>query len=92
MKIILKLIISISALVLFSACGGDSSNGEVFGDNADSVTQMEINTSYPLSAGNKVVPDGPSTIVVEHTLNDNTKSVQLTSGSAILLKGAYALQ
>lgn len=85
MKTILKLIISISALALLSGCGGDSSSGNVSGDSA---IQMEVGTRYSVSAGDKVSPDTNATIVVEHVLDSTTKTVQITSGSATLLRVA----
>ena len=91
MKTILKLIISISALALLNGCGGESSNGNVYGDNADSAIEMEIGTVYSVSAGDKIVPDVNTTIMVEHVFDPPSKTVQITSGSATLLKGAYAI-
>jgi len=91
MKTILKLIISISALALLGGCSGESSNGNVFGDDTDSAIEMVIGTDYNVSVGDKVVPDGNTTIIVEHVLDSTTKTVQITSGSATLLTGDYAL-
>ncbi len=91
MKTILKLIISISALALLGGCSGENPNGNVFGDSGDSAVQMEIGTDYNVSVGDKIVPDGNATIVVGHVLDRTTKTVQITSGSATLLTGDYAI-
>ena len=89
MKTILKLIISTSALALLGGCSGENSNGNVFGDG--NAVQMEIGTDYNVSVGDTIVPDGNATIVVGHVLERTTKTVQITSGSATLLTGDYAL-
>ena len=88
MKTISKLIISLSALALLGGCTAENSNNDDLGDTPQSTIQMQIDTIYNVSQGDKITPDATATIVVEHVLDSTTKSVKITSGSATLLRSA----
>lgn len=90
MNKIIKYTLMIIAITLLSTGCGEGSNGTVMGEG--SALNMELNTPYAIAPGDRLVPTEVSTIVVKHTLSDNTKTVQITSGSATLLKGDYVLQ
>lgn len=77
-------------MLMFSGCG-EGSNNAVNGGSNDQAIQMEVGVTYTVVTGDKVVPDGTATIYVEHILDAETKNVKITSGSAVLLRGAYAL-
>jgi predicted component of type VI protein secretion system len=75
--------------LLFSGCG-EGSNKTVFGDSPSSAITMVLNQEYQVTTGDKLIPDSKCQIVVLHELDNDTKTVKIVSGSAVLLKGDYA--
>jgi hypothetical protein len=93
MKYFTKLTLAFSALLTMLGGCGESSNKTVFGNSStDEVVVMEIDTPYTVNQGDKIVPDGPAQIVVDHAIDVDTKTVRILSGSARLLRGTYALK
>jgi len=74
---ILSMFIAVS---LLTGCGSGTTT------NGSTETSMVIGTAYTVATGDKVVPDGTSTITVEHLLDATTKTVTLLSGSATLIQ------
>ena len=82
-----KYSIALCVAIGLIGCGGDAKFETQ--NNARSLTIGETVIVY---TGDKVIPENEETVIdVEHTLNDNTKSVTLISGSASLLRGDYAI-
>lgn len=93
MKYFTKLALASSALLSLLGGCGESTNKTVFGDTPkNEAIAMLLNTPYVVNQGDKITPDGLTEIVVDHVIDVNTKSVTLLSGSATLLRGAYAIQ
>ena len=78
---------------LFIGCG-EESNEHVFGDTStDAAITMNVGDEQQILAGDVLEPNDASTrIEVEHIIDDDTKYVTIVSGSATLLRGAYAVQ
>ena len=93
MKTIQTLSITSLLLLLLAGCGEDQ-NKHVFGENAnDSITVMNVGDSSEVLEGDTLEPNTADTkIKVEHIIDDNTKYVTILSGTATLLRGAYAVE
>ncbi|WP_027390334.1 hypothetical protein [Chrysiogenes arsenatis] len=87
----LALLSLLVALLTFTAGCGGGGGGQGAGDGAVSAS-MQIGTTYTITPGDSVVPQGPANITVTHILNSDLRTVVLHSGSATLLKGAYSVQ
>jgi uncharacterized lipoprotein YehR (DUF1307 family) len=86
----IKYLISLLAVITFTACGGGGSSQAYY--EAGEVVNMEVNTTYSVNPSDKVIPLTQDTVIdVVHTIDNNTKEVTLISGSAELIRGDYTI-
>lgn len=83
-----NLLLSISAALILSACGGDGSEGSLENDSI----VLELNEPILVYAGDSLEKSSEDTTVnIVHDLTNDTKTVTLLTGSATLIRGGYTL-
>jgi len=80
------------ALLILTGCSDSSSHTDQ-NNTQDTITTLFAGESAMVYEGDKLLPESTDTYIrVVHNIDDNTKTVNILSGSATLLRGEYILE